>query len=105
MSGLTGTELALLSDLRREALDAYSVVWEPSRKQTRDHHKAIEAALAAALSRLAAEREHMGEGDCTCMFGERDPKCPRLVPNDEVVDWLWETAERLDPSVPEGDGD
>lgn len=40
-------------DLERVALDAYSVVWEPSRKQVRDHQRATKAAVAAVLLHLS----------------------------------------------------
>lgn len=40
-------------DLERVALDAYSVVWEPSRKQVRDHQRATKAAIAAVLLHLS----------------------------------------------------
>jgi hypothetical protein len=48
-----GEEILLRSDLERVALDAYSEVFEPSRKQVRDHQKAVKAAVAAAFERLA----------------------------------------------------
>jgi len=96
--GLTGTELLVRSDPERAALDAYSVVWVPSRKQVRDHHAATKAAVAAALLYLA-KRQH--EADCSC--GSNTPEgttCPSCMEGpDEVSQWLRRTGLQLDPRV------
>lgn len=97
-SGMTGTELALRSDLRRDALDAYSVVFEPSNKLVRDHHKAIDAAIAATLLRLADAHEHITNGE-RCCGPAPEPQCLRCGPGDETATWLRVTAYRLDPDL------
>lgn len=95
---LTGTELLLRSDLRQAALDAYSVVWEPSRKLTRDHQAATFAAVAAALLHLA-KTQH--DADCSC--GSNMPegtRCPSCMDGpDEVSQWLRRIGLQLDPEV------
>jgi hypothetical protein len=50
-------------DLTRRALDAYSVVWVPSRKEQRHHEQGIlEAVVAAAPLIVAADLEREAEG-------------------------------------------
>lgn len=102
--GLTGTELMLRSDLRKAALDAYSVVWEPSHKLTRDHQAAMCAAVAAALLHLAKAQHAV---DCSC--GSNMPegtRCPSCVAGpDEVSQWLRRTGLQLDPEVETRDED
>lgn len=78
LCGLTGSELLLRSDLHLAALNAYSVVFEPSRKLVQDHQKAIKAAVAAALLRLAEEAQALP---------------------DEVAEWIRATALRQDPEI------
>ncbi len=97
--GLTGHELLLRSDLHRAALDAYSVVFEPSRKLTRDHQNAIKAAVAAALLRLAEESQRLADGEKCCDTGQGDPQCLRCGQPDEVAGWLRATALRQDPDI------
>lgn len=97
-TGMTGSELMLRSDLRRAALDAYSVVYEPSRKLVRDHHKAIDAAIAAALLRLADEHQRLTDGE-RCCGPSPEPQCLRCGPGDETAAWLRTTAHRLDPDM------
>jgi hypothetical protein len=94
--GLTGHELALRSDLRQTALDGYSVVFEGSKKLVRDHHKAIDAAIAATLIRLADEHERLTNGE-RCCGPAPEPQCLRCGPGDETAAWLRVTAHRLDP--------
>lgn len=55
MVAVRGEEIVLRSDVERAALDAYSVVWEGSRKLVRDHQAATRAAVAAALLRVSNE--------------------------------------------------
>jgi len=40
------------NDLRQKALDAYSEVWEPSRKLQMDHEKALLHAIAACADMI-----------------------------------------------------
>jgi hypothetical protein len=94
--GLTGTQILLRSDLRQAALDGYSVVFEPSRKLTRDHHAAVNAAIAGALLRLADEREPFDP--CSC--GDNMPEgvsCPACTRPNETVAFLRDTARLIDP--------
>lgn len=98
LSGLSGSELLLRSDLTRAALDAYSVVFEPSRKLQRDHEKAIKAAVAAAILRLSEE-----DGRRSCSGGSElvnGACCPSCAsgPSDEAR-WLRVTALRMDPDI------
>ena len=102
LCGLNGHELLLRSDLTRAALDAYSVVFEPSRKLVMDHEKAIKAAVAAALLRVAQEAQELHEkASCACggdmPEGVRCPSC--TAGPDEAAEWLRVTALRLDPEI------
>jgi hypothetical protein len=102
LCGLTGHELLLRSDLTRAALDAYSVVFEPSRKLVGDHEKAIKAAVAAALLRMAEEAQRLHE-KASCACGGNMPEgvsCPSCTagPGEEAW-WLRVTALRMDPDI------
>lgn len=96
--GLSGSELLLRSDLRQAALDAYSVVWVPSRRQVRDHQSAINAAIAAVLLRLAKVQQ---DADCSC--GSNTPEgvtCPSCMDGpDEVSQWLRRVGLQIDPGI------
>lgn len=98
LCGLDGHELLLRSDLTRAALDAYSVVFEPSRKEVRDHEKAIKAAVAAALLRMSEEDQRWA---CSCggdmPEGASCPSC--FGPMTEEAHWLRVTALRMDPEI------
>lgn len=104
LCGLSGSELLLRSDLTQAALDAYSVVFEPSRKLTRDHQKAVKAAVAAGLLRVAQEHEEMTSGE-RCCGPAPEPQCLRCGRGDEVAEWLRVTALRLDPEIESRDRD
>jgi hypothetical protein len=108
LCGLSGSELLLRSDLHQAALDAYSVVFEPSRKLTMDHQKAVKAAVAAALLRVAQEAQELHE-KASCSCGDNMPegvRCPSCTDGpDEVALWLRATALRLDPEVQQRDRD
>jgi hypothetical protein len=94
-----GNEIALRSDLQQVARDAYSVVFEPSRKRVMDHQKAIDSAVAAAILRLAKEEgaEHDRLG-CSC--GDSMPEgtiCPScMTAPGEAAHWLRKVALQLD---------
>lgn len=102
LCGLTGSELLLRSDLRRAAMEAYSVVFEPSRKQQRDHEKAVKATVAATLLRMSEEAQRLHE-KASCACGDNMPegaRCPSCTDGpDEVAEWLFATALRMDPEA------
>jgi hypothetical protein len=50
-------------DVERAALDAYSVVWEPSRRLVLDHQRALKAAINAALEAHEVHKPHWTVGD------------------------------------------
>lgn len=106
LCGLSGSELLLRSDLAQAALDAYSVVFEPSRKLVGDHQNAVKAAVAAALLRVAQEAQELHEkASCSCSGNTPEGvSCPSCMDGpDEVAEWLRVTALRLDPDVEKRD--
>lgn len=101
LSGLSGHELLLRSDLTRAALVAYSLV---PVKAVGDHEKATRAAVAAALLRMSEEHRRMSDGE-RCCGPAPEPQCLRCGAPDEVAGWLRVTALRLDPEIESrGDG-
>jgi hypothetical protein len=100
-----GNEIILNADLRQAARDAYSVVWEPSRKLTRDHQKALDAAVAAALLKLSmveeAAADHASRAGCSCSGGLPGSRmCQSCAEGPgEAAKWLHKVALQLDPDI------
>lgn len=94
---MNGREIMLRQDLERAALDAYSVVFEPSCKLTRDHQRAMKAAIADAVRVLADEHQRLTDGE-RCCGPSPDPQCLRCGAGDETATWLRMQAERLSPT-------
>lgn len=86
----SGTPLDQLSvvdrvDLERAALDAYSVVWEPSRKRVLDHQRALKAAINAALEAYDVYTPRWEVGD-TAVWRNREVQV--LAVDQVVIDSL-----------------
>lgn len=92
-----GTQILFRLDLERAGLDAYSEEFEPSRKLTRDHHRAVKAAAAAVVRALADKHQQVTDGG-RCCGPTPEPQCMRCGSGDEVAEWLRIEAERLFPA-------